>query len=545
MKNREVRRKHVDWEELGKRTMLESNTEAEAIEICGLHLLAYAEGFQEELSRLSAELEHERNHAQALHERLYNRAIPVNDAAMLTHSWKTAILLVISLGIAAAGFASNFFMFSQLGLSIFWSAIAGLALEALPLGFGYLFYEKLVLRHQWLQTALIIIIMALGVAFICEFGLARQATTDQAAAQSETRSYVDDGAAANDDLAQASTAEESREKKTRGTFGGALFLASVGAELALGLFVGMYVEKRTDEDFAAWCELKQSHKKITELEAGITEIHSLIEIAKKHCSAGIKQAISIRNQRKTPYHRAVAVIILLTFISVPHLYSQTVEHYEGILIDTSSSIARGDTNRDLFKEYLRSTKRLLATEPPNTQVWVSSIATNSFGGVRKIVKGWTPDAQGIFTADLNHARRQLATSFEAKSASLTANAQGTDIFGGLWHMKILFDSSATSASQGRPSTTIWIFSDMMNETSQFNMPQLLEIGPERMLERAKASGLMVPLQRYEIRVLGASQTGLTPQQWLTIRKFWEMYFTAAGARLTTYSTEAAATPYFR
>jgi hypothetical protein len=61
------------------------------------------------------------------------------------------------------------------------------------------------------------------------------------------------------------------------------------------------------------------------------------------------------------------------------------------------------------------------------------------------------------------------------------------------------------------------------------MPQLLEIGPERMLERAKADGLLVPMQHYRIYVCGASTAGLRPQDWMKVKRFWEMYFAAAGA----------------
>lgn len=77
----------------------------------------------------------------------------------------------------------------------------------------------------------------------------------------------------------------------------------------------------------------------------------------------------------------------------------------------------------------------------------------------------------------------------------------------------------------------------MSETGQFPMPKLLDMGPERMLERAKANGLLVPLSRYKIYVYGASTAGLTPRSWETIRRFWEIYFKAAGAEMVIYSTE--------
>ena len=62
-------------------------------------------------------------------------------------------------------------------------------------------------------------------------------------------------------------------------------------------------------------------------------------------------------------------------------------------------------------------------------------------------------------------------------------------------------------------------------------------GPEKMLEQAKANGLLVPLKGYKIYVYGTSPNGLTPQGWLIVKNFWTMYFATAGAELVTYSAE--------
>jgi hypothetical protein len=41
-----------------------------------------------------------------------------------------------------------------------------------------------------------------------------------------------------------------------------------------------------------------------------------------------------------------------------------------------------------------------------------------------------------------------------------------DIFGGLWHLKALFESAPKSETTQVSPMTIWIFSDMMNETEE-------------------------------------------------------------------------------
>jgi hypothetical protein len=119
---------------------------------------------------------------------------------------------------------------------------------------------------------------------------------------------------------------------------------------------------------------------------------------------------------------------LSSFYSVPRFPSPgRFGRYEGILNNTSGSISKGGYTDELFHDYLISTKKLLLTEPANSRVWVSNISNDSFGGVREILKGWTPDARGVFTDDLNRARRELASSFEAKSSKMSPVASATDI----------------------------------------------------------------------------------------------------------------------
>ena len=154
------------------------------------------------------------------------------------------------------------------------------------------------------------------------------------------------------------------------------------------------------------------------------------------------------------------------------------------------------------------------------------------------MRGRTLDAQGVFTDDLSRARHQLAANFEAKSAGLTPPAAGTDIIGGLWQLKALLESGSKGSSDA-VSKTIWIFSDMMNESANLNMPALLPAGPEKMIERTKANGLMVPLTGYRVYVIGASPSGLSPQAWNALRTFWMLYFREAGAELVTYSAESS------
>jgi hypothetical protein len=529
--------KPIDWEEFGYETMLTSNEEAGAIDVCRYHLHAYEQQAQPAVVKINAELGQGRAQAQALHLYLYDRPVPVDDASMLTHSLRVKIVLGICVLMAGTCIAGNLATFLFIGWGIVAALVAGIFITALPLGIGHLAYEKILSGHKALQSALVVIIALLGFAGFYEFGQARRTVMDKATAQSVRNSYVDDQPG-NDSPGEPER-QESSEARTKGTLGGAAFLITVAAELTLGFLVGLFVTLRTDKNYAAWRKLKAVLEAIGSLGGRLAELRSGMEQAKDRCMAGLRRGQDMRNKRRVPYHQALVILIVCVLLRGLPLYSQVVEHDEGTLLDRSISMGNGDANRGLFHECVGSTKKLLASEPPNTRVWVSTIASDSFGGTREIVKGWTPEVHGVFSDDLDRARRQLAMSFEAKSVDLAPTASSTDIFGGLWHLKTLFESVPRGSSNA-PSKTVWIFSDMMNETRGFPMPKLLDIGPERMLERAKANGLLVPLPRYQIHIYGASTAGLTPHDWMSIRRFWEMYFAAAGATLVSYSTECDA-----
>ena len=523
-----------DFEQFGYEKMLESGDENLAKHACALELHAYEQGLRPEIKQIGSKIQELKHKDTALHTELYDRPIPVSDVAMLVHSMGERVLLVLAVLAGLASLSGNLVLFFLLGFGTLVSLALAIGATAFPLVVGHLAYEKIMARHKALQVSLILGILALSIAGPLQFGQARRAVVDKIAEKSAVSSYVDD-AATEDSTDEPVDKPQVSETKTHQTLGGAAFTMLLAADIALGLLGGLLTRLRADEDYAAWRELGRIRQQLQLLEKRMSELIAFQEIAKVRCMAGILRAQTVLRRRKPPYYRALTIpALIVLFFCTMSLRAQKVEHYEGILIDTSGSIARGGAASDLFREYLFSTKKLLLTEPSSSRVWVSVISTDSFGGVHEVVKGWTPESHGVFTDDLTHARRQLAASFEVKSSGMAPVAAGTDIIGGLWHMKALFEATASVEGSAK---TIWIFSDMMNETASFPMPALLGMGPERMLERAKADGLLVPLTGYTIYIQGASPSGLSPQAWLRVKKFWELYFDAAGARMISYSTE--------
>jgi hypothetical protein len=445
-----------------------------------------------------------------------------------------AVIILVASVASVGGHAMTLYLFGS-GLVI--SLVLGVALTGIATASGYQAYEKILVRHKVVEGIVILVAFALCFWGLLQMAQARGTMVDKLATSTSTKSFVDDNVT-EDVPAEPAGADGSAEHRVRGLLGSAMVKIMLSADLILGIFLGLFVKTWTNEDFVAWQNLKKTAKTLGSLEKQLNELLSSIEIAKKRCLAGILRGKHIQRRKCVPYHQALPILLAAMFLGAPPTHAQTISRHEGILIDVSGSIGKGGANDELFREYLFSVKKLLLTEPPDSRVWVSVITTESFGSVRSLVKGWTPDAQGVFTDDLNRARHQLAANFEAKSAGLSPTAAGTDIIGGLWQLKALLESGSKGNSN-TVSKTIWIFSDMMNESVNFNMPALLPAGPEKMIERAKANGLVVPLAGYRVYVIGASPAGLSPHAWNALRTFWTLYFREAGAELVSYSAECS------
>src|SRR5882724_644789 len=525
--------KSVDFEKFGYETMLQCGDDEErARKMCGLRIYSYADGLQPELTRFRSEIEQNKTHGSALHAHLYIRPEPVNDAAMLTHAKRVRKYRFLAILAAIACLAGNTATFYLFGFGAFMTMLLAAGATVLPLVVGHPAYEHIVAKYRNLRVAVILLAVALSLMGVLRLAAARELMMGKTATATPTATSYVYGATPETSVDHDQNGSDNTEAKVRETFGSAMLFIMIAADLMLGFFVGLVGHMNTDDDYAAWWELREITKLVTNLEETVSERHASIEIAKKLCSAGILRAQNVRNNRKPPYHGALAFFVAFLLLGTGMACAQTIDHHEGILIDVSGSIGRNGKPSDLFRAYLTSTRTLLLSEPAKSRVWVSTISVDSFGGMREVVKGWTPESRGVFTDDLNRARHQLASSFEKNSSGISPAASGTDIFGALWHFKTLFESGSRETSK-----TIWIFSDMMNETREFPMPTLLTNGAEKMLEQVKSNGLLVPLKGYKVYVYGATPSGLTPQAWLTIKDFWTLYFQAAGAELVTYSAE--------
>src|SRR4029077_14401857 len=104
----------TDFEQLGFETRFACADQEQAKNICGLQLQVYEESLQPELSRLGHEVEEHTHRATSLHSSLYDRTVPINDAALPAHTCMCRILFVLAVlaGIAClVGNMTTFYLF--------------------------------------------------------------------------------------------------------------------------------------------------------------------------------------------------------------------------------------------------------------------------------------------------------------------------------------------------------------------------------------------------------------------------------------------------
>lgn len=526
---REASRRRAAYEQIGLAAILETRDLAAATQICELHLQALRNELEPEKARLQSTREDNAVKQRALTHALYERSFPVSDLEMIATRASLIFLSCAFVPTACVATAGNVVTLMMIGWELPWALASGVGISSVAIILGHVGLGPL-LKIKSLRVALSVVAMALFFAGLYQFAQVRGDLTGRGTTRDQAPPYVD-GAVVQNSSPSDQPDEKSLEQEVKASLGDALANFTISGDVLLSIMFATILAIRTDPDFSAWMTLKKLAKEDRKLERKLKEIEARINLAWCAMAIGLQRGMGILNQPPRPPYFKIAAALVLSLILGNNVAAQPEPKcLQALLLDGSGSIGK----QGQFRSYLFGIKAQLLNTPPECRLWAFMISTESFGSVPDIVKGWTPAARGIFTDELSKARAQLAAAFESKSQEFSPSSAGTDVIGGVFRARATLESVPSS----RISKSILLWSDMVNETTDFNMPAMIPVGIDKMMELVKSKGLLADLKGYRVYVYGASTSGLTPHAWSTVREFWQKYFQEAGATLLVYSTEA-------
>lgn len=221
----------------------------------------------------------------------------------------------------------------------------------------------------------------------------------------------------------------------------------------------------------------------------------------------------------------MSIILVLLILSLAR-----AEGLESVilLIDTSrSSLCKGYEGETEFRENILFVPEVIEKLNPGTLFRVIGITGESFGKAYILIKGEKlPMEEGSFGENLASAKLSLIEKWEKLEIKPSSNE--TDIFGALYLAGIIF-----SGDPGEKKLVI--LSDMRN-TTYVNLESPSSID-EKMLVNVEKAGLIPDLKGVKVWVMGVSSCGKDVKYWLSLKKFWEEFFTKSGASLLSFSME--------
>src|SRR5215831_8151437 len=174
---------YKDFEELGYRTTLECRGDEErALQICGHRLHAFECSQRGQIGRLHSEIEQSKNQCTALHEHLYDRPEPADDAWMLTHKKKVRISSALAILAAVACLAGNSTTLVLYGYGPLLTMLFAAGATVLPLVVGHYAYEWIA-QHNKIRMGMIAICVLLCFGGLYKIAEARSIMLGRSAAE--------------------------------------------------------------------------------------------------------------------------------------------------------------------------------------------------------------------------------------------------------------------------------------------------------------------------------------------------------------------------
>ncbi len=196
-----------------------------------------------------------------------------------------------------------------------------------------------------------------------------------------------------------------------------------------------------------------------------------------------------------------------------------------LLIDRSDSMKDSQELKELTAEVKKAIRR--------GDRLIVGVGTGKAGGlrilfdlVRPIKTIWEPPVR-VHKSEENFER--CFESMVALAASREAVHRGAAL------LESLSDAAVLLYASGVEHKRLIVYSDMVQDTEQSSFYMLKKVDPNVAFEKARGAELIPDLNGTAVEIIGAGKN-VTDEKAADIERFWNLYFSAAKANLTSYTS---------
>lgn len=237
---------------------------------------------------------------------------------------------------------------------------------------------------------------------------------------------------------------------------------------------------------------------------------------------------------RTAKHVMKTLLVLglgMALLSSGHAFAQQVTNNMVILVDLSKSVAaQGQPGESPCEKNFKAVGRVLESTSAGTRITILGITADSFGEPDVLLSAQVGNDPGYFGEKLTNARQTLSKIWQKRSEHLECNAQATDILGALLVAGQIFKENSAVHLK------LIIFSDMRQNTKEFNLESTKRLAsPRKLLNRLESGHLIPDLHRVSVDILGADNVGNSLERWHQVETFWRQFFKLTNADVREYS----------
>lgn len=166
---------------------------------------------------------------------------------------------------------------------------------------------------------------------------------------------------------------------------------------------------------------------------------------------------------------------------------------------------------------------------PGARLAILPITERSFSN-DPILDATLPAEAGLLGERVKSSRQKLLERWWLAQKALKTDSQKSDIFGVLMRASFLIES-------GRPMKPYLILlSDMRHVSREYNFESMARIDAP-LIHKLEKDELVAPLAGVKVWALGVHAAGVSDSYWMSLKKFWQIYFKRSGAELKAFSPD--------